>query len=178
MVPAITQFNFTEGVVLKKEEQIGPLLAEDLMSSNPFTLLEDDNLRVADEIMKWKSIRHIPVIDHTGKFVGLITDKDLLRASISSLAEISWGVQDALYQDIQAAEIMNKAVVTISPKTSISRVARLMYKNKFSCLPVLKKGELVGVITEADFIRFFMKHHRYFHKWPKMIVDSVEERGI
>ncbi len=173
MVPAITQFNFTESIALKKEVKNRPFLAEDLMSSDLFTLLEDDNLRVADEIMKWKSIRHIPVVDHTGKFVGLITDKDLLRMSISSLAEVSWGIQSALYQDIRAAEIMNKTVTTVSPKVSVSRVARLMCTGKLCCLPVLKNGEPIGVITEADFVRFFVKNHRFLHKWPKTVMEMV-----
>ena len=131
---------------------------EDLMTRDLFTLLEGDNLRIADEIMKWKAIRHIPVVREDGSLAGLITHRDILRTSISTMAAIGQDDQDRLNQGIPASTVMNHNVMTVPPKTPLDKAARLMFERKIGCLPVISKGKLVGIITEADFVKFFIEN--------------------
>ena len=72
----------------KLHSQKIPMCVRHLMSTDLFTVYEDDNIQLVDDLMKWRRIRHIPVINQENKFVGLITHRDLLKASISSLTEI------------------------------------------------------------------------------------------
>ena len=71
------------------ENSISDLTVADLMTTDLFTLLEDDNITVADEMMRWRNIRHIPVINDQNEIVGLITNRDILGISVSTLAGIS-----------------------------------------------------------------------------------------
>jgi CBS-domain-containing membrane protein len=62
---------------------------KDLMSKDVFVLYAGDNLLLAEEIMQWKRIRHVPVVDQRYNLKGLVTHRDMLRASISTLAQLS-----------------------------------------------------------------------------------------
>lgn len=141
----------------RKTEQNGAyrtLSVRDLMTPKPFTIYEDDNLQLAEDMMQWRYIRHIPVIDHEGNLVGLLTHRDLLKASVSALAKFKREEMKRLNLMISAKDIMQKQVVTVSPEAQIQEAADLMLGNKFGCLPVVKKGKLIGIITEADFVKY------------------------
>ena len=57
-------------------------------------------------------------------------------------------------RDVPIEMIMEKDVVTVKPETRAARAAFLLEKHKFGCLPVVERGRLMGIITEADFVRF------------------------
>ena len=117
----------------------------DLMTRHVVTLKETDDLALADTILKLGRLRHLPVVrDRT--LVGLVTHRDLIRA----LAEQRPAAQPALARDV-----MTREVKTVEPDTSLRRAIKMMLRNKFGCLPVIDSdGSLVGIITEADFLRF------------------------
>lgn len=127
----------------------------DLMTIDLFTLLEHDNLNVLEELMKWKRIRHVPVVNTEHELVGLVTHRDFLKAAVSRLAEVDKGEISAIYRDIPISQIMNHNVVTVAPETRLASAAELMISNKYGCLPVVENGKLVGIITEADFMKAF-----------------------
>jgi CBS domain-containing membrane protein len=129
-------------------------LVKDLMSARPFSLFEDDNLQFAEDLMQWRFIRHIPVINEAQKVVGLLTHRDLLRLSFSSLEHIGKSKERKLHFKIKVKDVMQKDITTVPPSLPIQYAADLMLSNKFGCLPVTKKGKLVGIITEADFVRY------------------------
>jgi CBS domain-containing protein len=52
---------------------------------------------------------------------------------------------------------MGKKVTTTSPNTLLTEAAEIMFRNKFGCLPVTEDGKLVGILTEADFVKSFME---------------------
>ena len=141
--------------ILKEE-----LLVKDIMSTDLFTLYESDSVRVLDEMMKWRAVRHIPVVNDNNQVVGLVTHRDLLKLSFSSFSDIDEDVQNAINEKIPITKIMKSNVATISPNTSMKDAAQTMYKNKFGCLPVIDENDrnrLVGIITEADFVKFFVE---------------------
>jgi CBS domain-containing membrane protein len=125
---------------------------KDIMTRELFTLGQDHKLDLADDIMNWQRIRHIPVVDQGGTLVGLLTHRDLLRASVSSLANISRQDQRELYQQMTVGDIMRKEAITISPDADLREAAATMIDEKVGCLPVVEGKKLVGIITEADFL--------------------------
>lgn len=134
------------------------LLVSEIMSKDLFTLFEDDTIRVLDEIMRWRAIRHIPVVNQKNELVGLVTHRDLLRLSFSALSEVDKGEQDTINEKILVGDVMQENVFSIPPQIELKEAATLMLKNKFGCLPVVDQEtrKLVGIITEADFVKFFV----------------------
>ena len=127
------------------------LKVRDIMSSDLVTLKEDDDLGLAENVMRFGRIRHLPVVKN-GKLVGLVTHRDILSAQVSSLADLSVEDINELKLSIPASEIMKKDVETVSPEDPVLKAASILKRNKYGCLPVVNDRKLIGIITEADFI--------------------------
>jgi CBS domain-containing membrane protein len=130
---------------------------KDLMSRDVFVLYADDNLLLAEEMMQWKRIRHVPVVDRYYNLKGLVTHRDMLRASISTLAQLSRSESRAIQTHILLQDIMQTQVFTISPEADITEAARVMWREKIGCLLVAEQGQLVGILTEADFLKYVLE---------------------
>lgn len=115
-----------------------------IMSSQLFTIHEDDLANLAIEIMQWKEIHHLPVTNHQGVLTGLLTWTHVEK----------FGHPPPLDKDLVVSTIMEAEVITTTPRTSILEAITLMKTNKIGCLPVLQKGDLVGIITIKDVIAF------------------------
>ena len=127
------------------------LKVRDIMSTDLVTLKEDDDLGLAENVMRFGRIRHLPVVTN-GKLVGLVTHRDILRAQVSSLADLPLEDRNELKLSIPASEIMKKDIETINPDETVLDAAKILKENKYGCLPVVNNRKLVGIITEADFI--------------------------
>lgn len=133
------------------------LKVKHLMTTDLFTLQEDDNLKTLDEVMGWRKIRHIPVVNYKKELVGLVTQRDFLNAAISQLAAVDEEEKTALYRSVQIKEVMRTNVSTVSPETSLKLAAKAMMDKKIGCLFVINESDLVGIITEADFVKAFYR---------------------
>jgi CBS domain-containing protein len=123
------------------------------MSSPVFSLKENDSLHSARELMDLQRIRHIPIVTVDNVFTGLITHRDILSATISKLADLDPETQKEIDSGIPIHEIMRADITSVTPDTSLRDAARLLLNNKYGCLPVVETGSLVGIVTEADFLR-------------------------
>jgi CBS domain-containing membrane protein len=129
----------------------------DLMSTDLVTLTEDETLAHAQRCMARGRIRHLPVT-RNGRLVGLLTHRDLLAASFSIFAEVDRGEQRRIFGTVPVVEAMHRDVVTVRPDLSVREAARILLKNKYGCLPVVtESGELVGILTEADFLHLTVR---------------------
>lgn len=126
---------------------------KNIMTKDVFTLNQNDSLSAAKDLMDLARIRHIPIVDNLGNFVGLLTHRDILAATISELAGIDRETKDEIERGIPIREIMQTDVVTVSADLSLKEAARLLLEEKYGCLPVVCAGRLCGIITEADFLR-------------------------
>lgn len=119
-----------------------PSLVGHIMSTKLFTVDAYDLANLAIRIMKWKNIHHVPVESKPGKLCGLLT----------------WNqVKDNQNKDNNncvVANIMVKEVITVKPKTTISKAIQIMKKHEIGCLPVVQKKDLVGIITINDVMAF------------------------
>lgn len=130
-----------------KEYTPSQLKVEEFMQTDLFTAQKDDPIELVTHLMDWRSIRYLPIEDKKGKLGGLITARLLLR-HFSKPTVSPQTASQTLVKDIMIEEPL-----TIGPKTSIIEAMRLMRKNKISCLPVTQNDELIGIITENDFLR-------------------------
>ena len=122
------------------------LKVEEFMSTDLFTVQRDDLIELVAEIMNWRRIRYMPVEDSKGELVGLISSRILLRhfARVSKLSEPGLTT---------VKDLMIEKPITATPDTAIMDAMRKMQDNRIGCLPVVKGKELVGIITEMDFLR-------------------------
>ncbi len=135
----------------------GRMKVADLMSTDLVTLTEDETLAHAQRCMARGRIRHLPVV-RDGVLTGLITHRDLLAASFSIFAEVERNEQRRIFDTVGVVEAMHRDVVTVSPDLGVAQAASILLENKYGCLPVVDEmGVLVGIVTEADFLRLTVR---------------------
>jgi CBS domain-containing protein len=129
-----------------------PTRVHEIMSRSVAVLREEENLFAAEQGMKSFNFRHIPVVEGD-KLVGLVTERDLLRASTSALHEDHDLLDDSLKRNFFVREIMVTTVRTVRPDTTLVDALELMCRCKLGCLPVTTlDGTLVGIVTRSDFL--------------------------
>ncbi|MGE4553981.1 MAG: CBS domain-containing protein [Desulfovibrionaceae bacterium] len=129
------------------------MFVKDVMTCPVFSLRETDTLQSARELMALQRIRHVPIVGPGRLFIGLITHRDLLAATISHLAEIDPETQREIDSGIPIKEIMRTDLTVVSPDLHLREAAKILLNHKYGCLPVVEAGKLVGIVTEADFLK-------------------------
>ena len=129
---------------------------KDLMATEVATVARNDELSLANDIMKMKRIRHLPVVED-GKLVGILTQRDLFHAALSSAMGFGQKASDEFLKTVPAKEVMTDEVITIGPGEDVKEAARRMLEHKIGCLPVVEDGKLVGLIAESDFLRLVVE---------------------
>jgi CBS domain-containing protein len=124
----------------------------DIMTTEVTTLGRNDSLQLARDIMTLGRVRHFPVIDDD-KVVGVVSQRDLYRASLGSVMKYGEKAQRAFLEGVAVKEAMSDPPVTIAPHASVQEAARLMMEKKIGCLPVLEGSKLVGLVTETDMLK-------------------------
>ena len=132
---------------LKHYRPVG-LRVEEFMETDLFTVRESDLLELVGDLMDWRKLRYLPVEDENGHLCGLITTRKLLRYYIKR-GRINNEMND--YKTV--GDLMISNPTTVSPQTTIKDAMHTMRGCKLGCLPVVKDNELVGIITEMDFLR-------------------------
>ncbi len=113
-----------------------------VMSTDLFTVREDDLLDFVSNIMNWRKIRHVPVENEKGELIGLISSRNLIQY-LSKRNSNHESVDD----------IMNKNPITISPDTTIPEALRMMLDFNVGCLLVVQNKRLAGIFTEHDVVK-------------------------
>lgn len=132
-----------------------PLRVRDLMTNVVYSLTPQDDLFAAHNLMDEHNVRHLPVVDRDWDLVGLVTMRDLLGARSPREDELPLELREARLHDMRVADVMTTEVATTDPDGGLREAARVMLDNKFGCLPVVQGRRLAGILTEADFVRFF-----------------------
>jgi acetoin utilization protein AcuB len=127
------------------------------MTKNPVTITEDTSVDKALQLMRENRVRRFPVLNKRGKLMGIISEKDLLYASPSPATSLSIYEIPYLLSKIKISDLMTKNVITVHEDTPLEEAARLMADSKVGGLPVVRDGELVGIITETDMFKVFLE---------------------
>ncbi|MGC8780709.1 MAG: CBS and ACT domain-containing protein [Anaerolineae bacterium] len=133
------------------------MLVGERMTRNPVTITEDTNIDDALHLMRERKVRRLPVLDHSGKMVGIVSDRDLLHASPSPATSLSVYELHYLLSKLTVKRVMSSPVITVSPDTPLEEAARIMADNKIGGLPVTEAGQLVGIITETDIFKTLLE---------------------
>jgi CBS domain-containing protein len=130
----------------------GPAKVRDLMTANVATVGAQESVGFALELMLWRAVRHLPVMDH-GELVGVISDRDLItRPRADGVA----GMHRVLVR-----EVMSTEVESTHPGDDAALAAARMVERRINCLLVLEGDALVGILTSTDVLaergRLFLK---------------------
>jgi CBS domain-containing protein len=128
----------------------------ELMQREVVTLKADDTLDLAEDIMRLGRIRHMPVLAGE-RLVGLLSQRDLFRAAISSVLQFRPTAEREWLAGIHVREVMIETLVTTTPQTPIREAARLLVEKKIGCLPVLEGERLVGLLSESDCLDYLVR---------------------
>lgn len=126
----------------------------ELMSREVATVLRNDQLLTADDLMRLGRIRHSPVLDEsTGELVGVLSQRDLFRGALARALGYGQHAQQKVLGALLVKDVMTTDPVTVRSDAPLAEAARIMLERKLGCLPVVDDGQLVGILTESDFVR-------------------------
>jgi CBS domain-containing protein len=132
----------------------------DLMSAEVATVRRNDQLLIADDLMRLGRIRHTPVLDDdSDEVVGVLSQRDLFRGALARSLGYGEHAQQKVLGMLFVKDVMTTDPVTASPAMPLADAARLMLERKIGCLPVVEGGKLVGILTESDFVRLALRDH-------------------
>lgn len=131
----------------------------DWMTSEVASVRRNDQIVIADDLMRLGRIRHTPVLDdHSDDLVGILSQRDLFRGALAGALGYGQHAQQKVMGMLVIKDIMSTDPITTTPDTPLADAARVMLERKIGCLPVVEDGRLVGILTESDFLRFAVEH--------------------
>ena len=155
------------------------MFVRDRMSSPAVTVTPDTPCQDALQLMGDHQLRLLPVLNHGGKLVGIVSKDDLPSTSPSPAVRLSAFEQHYLLRNLQIREVMNEVVICTTPDAPVEEVARLMVNNKVSGLPVVDDlGHVVGVITETDIFETFVEMFGGGHPGLRLTLTIPERRDV
>jgi CBS domain-containing membrane protein len=130
------------------------LRVRDLMTTEVATVRRNDQVVIADDLMRLGRIRHTPVLDdRADDLVGIVSQRDLFRGALARALGYGQHAQQKMMGMLVIKDVMTSDPIVTSPDTPLVEAARIMLERKIGCLPVVEDGKLVGILTESDFVR-------------------------
>ena len=126
------------------------------MTPEPVTVSEGDNMAEAVLVMRRHQIRHLPVVNGN-LLVGIVTDRDLRRASPSLLSGIAEDQYQEVLESTPVSKIMTREPFTVRLDTDLVDAVSILVDKRISSLPVVNGAELVGILTEIDALRVLLE---------------------
>jgi CBS domain-containing protein len=124
----------------------------EVMATDVVTVGRNDDLRLVDDIMAERHIRHIPVVED-GAIVGLVSQRDVFRAQMSSTMGYGEKGQRAYLHSILVKEIMVHPVITIAPEAPMTEAIDLIVEKGIGCLPVVQGQQVIGIVTKTNLLQ-------------------------
>ena len=125
------------------------LSVADIMTREPYTLGPDNSLTDARDLMAQHHVRHVPVVSSDGTILGLVSHRDVLAASDSSVLASRKAGKESY---VALSSIMTSPVKTVDEHDSLRGTALRLQQERIGCLPVTREGNLVGIISDSDFV--------------------------
>jgi acetoin utilization protein AcuB len=128
------------------------MLVQDAMTSTVVTLSPGDTLLDAISLLRSKRIRHLPIVEES-RLVGIVTDRDVKRATPSVLSGVGKDEYDAALLTIKVAQFMTREPITVTPNSALRDAVGILIEKRVGALPVVDNGRLAGILTEIDILR-------------------------
>ncbi|HXD99833.1 MAG TPA: CBS domain-containing protein, partial [Candidatus Acidoferrum sp.] len=127
----------------------------DLMTRDVVAVAPDDTLAQAYALMRARRIRHLPVVDRSGRLVGIVTDRDLRQVVFDPTVQARLARATDALRGLTVRDVMTWGAVSVTPATSVRDAARLLHERKIGALPVVEADRVVGILTERDVLATF-----------------------
>lgn len=135
-----------------------PKSVAEVMTRDVAALNENDSLANLQASLDAMLFRHLPVTDGD-RLVGLLTERDLLALSASSLSPHRLDQDHALMDRFYVRDVMQTNVTTVKPETSLAEAGRILLSQRFGCLPVVDDANVLrGILTTSDFVRVVVEY--------------------
>ena len=128
----------------------------EIMVKEVATLDINDELSLANDIMRLGRIRHLPVVDGS-RLAGIISERDLFRSSLAQALGYGTKASRDLMKSLRIKDIMVSEVTWVSPESNLRDAVQIMVDKKIGCLPVVENERLVGLITETDILVQYLR---------------------
>ncbi|MDQ0255005.1 acetoin utilization protein AcuB [Evansella vedderi] len=128
------------------------MMVQDIMIKDVIFIDEATSIKEAFDKMEHHRIRHLPVVNKEMEIIGILSDRDIRKASPSILEDWRYELLDR-----PVNEIMNKNVITALPFDFVEEAANTMMEHQISCLPIEDNGQLIGIITDTDLLKTLVK---------------------
>ena len=158
-MPVIDEHDHVRAIITERDiavlfaDMLSGVTVAQLMSENVVTALPKTTIFEAERTMITKGFRRLPIVSD-GKLAGIITSMDVIRffGSGEVFKELHSG---AIMQVLNtpALNIASRNVLTIEPEADVGQAAEIMREKRLGAIPVVKKGKLIGIITERDFFK-------------------------
>jgi CBS domain-containing protein len=152
--------------------------AKDIMTSPVFTVEENTTVEKAAELMTTKAVTALPVIDETGKLVGMVSESDLLWHHVpSDPTAHARRIPDTDPQDRphRVGEVMSQFAVTTWPAADVSEIAEQMLEHDVRSIPVLLDGIVVGIVSRRDILRVMVRTDEVLTKDVQQRLDEYAD---
>ncbi|MBB4800798.1 CBS domain-containing protein [Flavobacterium nitrogenifigens] len=138
---------------MKKREPISHIMTKSVITVN-----QNDDLKNVVEKLKANSIRHIPVVN--GKeVVGIISRTDINRLTFGALFDGQDGADEAILEMLTISQVMTSKPKTVSSDLIIRDLGEIFVKEEFHATPVVDNGELKGIVTTTDVLKYFLEEN-------------------
>lgn len=153
------------------------MLVSDWMSKDPRTVSSTTPVMEAMNILREHKFRRLPVVDN-GKLVGLVTARDLKEATPSKASSLSVYELNYLLSKLTVADVVGKKVISVEHDAALEQAALLMEEHRVSGLPVMDKGNLVGILTITDILHAFVTVLGLREGGTRVTVDLPDRPGV
>ena len=130
-----------------------PRYVRDIMTREVATIGRNETLRTADDVMRLGRIRHLPVVDDDGSLAGIVSQRDLFHSGLLKALGYGTHARGQALDSLVIKEAMTTEVITTTSDTELRDAAKIMLDRKIGCLVVLEARKIVGILTEADFVK-------------------------
>lgn len=154
------------------------MLVGERMTRNPVTILDTASIDDGLHLMRERKVRRLPVLDASGKMVGIVSDKDLLHAAPSPATSLSVYELHYLLAKLTIKQVMSSPVISVSADTPLEEAARVMADNKIGGLPVVEGDKLLGIVTETDVFKILVELLGARTPGLRIIIAVTEGKGV
>jgi acetoin utilization protein AcuB len=154
------------------------MFVSDFMTRNPVTVEPDTPVTEAQVLLRRERIHRLPVVDKSGKLIGIVSEKDLLNVSPSVATTLDMYEMTSLLAKLKVEKAMTKKVISVHEDCLVEDAARLLSDNDIGGLPVVRRDNtLIGIITESDLFRLFIDLFGSRRKGLRMSLLVPQKQG-
>lgn len=131
------------------------------MSKEVKTVERNEALSIAQDLMQMERVRHLVVVDEDlpGEVAGVVSQRDLFLGALARALGYGSAGSRKVLESVPVKDVMATEPITIGPDATLKEAAARMIEYRIGCLPVVSDGQLVGILTEGDFVRLAASEH-------------------